>query len=77
MFASNTNWSSFFVPGQEISEYFRTVAEKYDVLKYVWLKHEFKKAVWLEDLHRWEVTILRMEGNTVTIFLSYDLPSPA
>uniref|UniRef100_A0A8H7KFR0 FAD/NAD(P)-binding domain-containing protein n=1 Tax=Bionectria ochroleuca TaxID=29856 RepID=A0A8H7KFR0_BIOOC len=63
-FASNTNWSSFFAPGQEISKYFRTVAEKYDVLKYVRFKHEFKKAVWLEDLHKWEVTILRMEDNT-------------
>ncbi|CAH0027783.1 unnamed protein product [Clonostachys rhizophaga] len=55
---------------QRIEQLDLTIYEKnddvggHDVLKYVRFKHEFKKAVWLEDLHKWEVTILRMEDNT-------------
>lgn len=71
-FASNTNWSSFFAPGQEIHRYFRKVAEKFGVLKHIRFKHVFKEAKWLEDIHRWEVTILRTKDNLVSACLSTD-----
>ncbi|XXH00789.1 hypothetical protein Hte_007140 [Hypoxylon texense] len=64
-FENNPNWSHFFAPGEEISQYFKDVAEKYDVKKYIRFRHVFKSARWLEDKAQWEVTIMRMSDNLV------------
>ncbi|KAK3633145.1 hypothetical protein LTR56_015921 [Elasticomyces elasticus] len=62
-FANNPNWSKFFSPGQEIGEYFRDVADKYEVKKYVRFGHVFKSARWQEDQARWEIRLVRMADN--------------
>lgn len=64
-FANNPDWSHFFAPGAEIGDYFRIVAEKYNVKKYVKFGHVFKSAKWLEDEAQWEITILRAGDNLV------------
>ncbi|OCK74476.1 FAD/NAD(P)-binding domain-containing protein [Lepidopterella palustris CBS 459.81] len=64
-FASNPNWSRFYPPGREFEEYLKTVAKTYDVYKYTKFNHFFQTARWLSDIGQWEVTVLRLEDNTV------------
>ena len=64
-FANNPNWTKFFSPGQEIGDYFRQVAEKYDVKKYVRFGHVFKSATWLEERGQWEINLLRLADDLV------------
>jgi hypothetical protein len=66
-FASNPNWSRFYPPGPEFEEYLRGVAKKYDVYKKTKFAHRFQSATWHEDIGQWEVTVLRMEDNTVSL----------
>ncbi|KAK4938262.1 hypothetical protein LTR10_021241 [Elasticomyces elasticus] len=62
-FANNPDWSKFFSPGQEIGDYFRKVAEKYDAKKYIRFGHLFKSARWLEDKAQWEIKVVRLNHN--------------
>ncbi|KAF2803258.1 FAD/NAD(P)-binding domain-containing protein [Mytilinidion resinicola] len=62
-FANNPNWSHFFSPGKEIGNYFRDVADRYDVRKLVRFGHVFRAARWLEEQTRWEITVLRLSDN--------------
>jgi hypothetical protein len=72
-FANNPNWTHFFSPGQEIGEYFKNVAERYKVPKYVKFEHMFKSAQWIEEDAQWEITILRMSDQLVSIELEHVL----
>lgn len=66
-FASNPNWSRFYPPGPEFQEYLKSVAEKYEVYKKTKFGHRFQSAKWHEDLGQWEVVVLRLSDNTVSI----------
>jgi cation diffusion facilitator CzcD-associated flavoprotein CzcO len=66
-FANNPNWSRFFAPGKETGDYFREVAEKYDVKKYIRFGHIFKSARWLEDKAQWEIKVMRMADQLVRL----------
>lgn len=46
-------------------KYLRKVAHQYDVNRYIKLNHVFRGARWLDDLGKWEVTILRVQDNHV------------
>ncbi|VUC29945.1 unnamed protein product [Clonostachys rosea] len=59
-FANNPNWSHFFSPGKEIAEYFKNVAERYDVKKYIKFGHVFKSATWIEKEAQWEIKVMRI-----------------
>ena len=65
-FANNPNWSKFFSPGQEIGEYFRDVAERYDVKRYIRFGHIFKSAHWRDEQSQWEIKMVRMKDNLVS-----------
>jgi cation diffusion facilitator CzcD-associated flavoprotein CzcO len=69
-FASNPNWSRFYPPGQEFQEYLKTVSREHEVYKYVKFGHKFHSAQWHEDIGQWEVKVLDLSDNTVSIFLT-------
>ncbi|OAL30493.1 hypothetical protein AYO20_08712 [Fonsecaea nubica] len=61
-FANNLNWSSFYAAGPEIHRYLKNVARRYDVERYVKLRHLFLGAQWQAADGKWEVEIEDLES---------------
>ncbi|KAF7555614.1 hypothetical protein G7046_g6521 [Stylonectria norvegica] len=55
--APSTEWSLFYSTAPEILQYFKDVAEKYDLNKYIKLNHTVVGAVWNEEEQLWHVRI--------------------
>ncbi len=64
-FASNPEWSRFYATGPEIHNYLKDIAWKYDVEKYVRLRHFFRKAEWDERTQQWKITLTNLATNEV------------
>lgn len=56
-FDSNHAWTQFYASAPEILEYWKRVADKYDVRKFMKLSHNVKNAVWHEESAQWDVTV--------------------
>ncbi|KAL1976785.1 hypothetical protein VTN31DRAFT_3067 [Thermomyces dupontii] len=56
-FDYNTDWTEEFAQGHEIREYWQKIARKYNVYDRLRLKQKIKKAEWLADEAKWELTI--------------------
>ena len=69
-FASNPRWSRFYPPGAEFENYLRVVAKKFGVYDNTKFLHKFLTAKWIEEDGEWEVTLLRLEDNTVSLDIS-------
>ncbi|PWN90695.1 cyclohexanone monooxygenase [Acaromyces ingoldii] len=67
-FAPNPDWSSFYAPASEIRKYWASVAEKYDVLKYVQLERKVIGMYWERDQEgMWSVDVEEVgTGNRTT-----------
>ncbi|OAA60207.1 Flavin monooxygenase-like protein [Niveomyces insectorum RCEF 264] len=63
--ARNPNWSSYYSSSEEIWQYFKDVATKYDLEKYVQLKTTVKSATWDESEGQWKLKILSRDGAIV------------
>ncbi|KIW30173.1 uncharacterized protein PV07_05935 [Cladophialophora immunda] len=50
-------WTSFYSAAPEILEYFKAVASKHGLYKYIKLQHKVVEAVWDEDTNRWLLKI--------------------
>ncbi|KAJ4247535.1 hypothetical protein NW762_013215 [Fusarium torreyae] len=57
--APSPEWTSFYSSAPEILQYFKDVAEKYDLNKYIRLNHKVVGAFWDEDAQKWHVRIQR------------------
>ncbi|KAF5988508.1 monooxygenase [Fusarium coicis] len=70
----NPNWSRFYVSAEEIFEYFKGCAVKWDCMKFVKLSHRVVRAQWSEEKATWEVEIQTADGSTFVdecnVFLS-------
>ncbi|OJJ01771.1 hypothetical protein ASPVEDRAFT_192049 [Aspergillus versicolor CBS 583.65] len=56
-FEPNPKWKSYYAHSPEIHEYFMEFCEKYNLRKYIKLRHRVTSAVWCEDRGKWEVRI--------------------
>ena len=56
-FESNPAWSTFYASAPEILEYWKKVADKYDVRKYMKLSHKVQEARWSEEEGRWHLKV--------------------
>jgi cation diffusion facilitator CzcD-associated flavoprotein CzcO len=54
-FAPNPNWSSTFSPQEEILDYLKGCAERFDVLPHVCFDTELEGAAWDEDESLWRI----------------------
>lgn len=54
---SNTAWSQFYASGSEILQYWKRVAKKYDLEKYMKLSHVVNEARWDEGEAKWKVSV--------------------
>ncbi|KAM0266699.1 hypothetical protein ACHAPA_006621 [Fusarium lateritium] len=57
--APSPDWTSFYSSAPEILQYFKDVAEKYDLNKYIRLNHKVVGAFWDEGAQKWHVRIQR------------------
>ncbi|KAK5989781.1 FAD-binding monooxygenase moxY [Cladobotryum mycophilum] len=64
--ARNPSWSRYYSPGNEIWQYFKDVATKYNLERYVKLSHRVQSAKWDEDKGVWKLTIGTPDGGTIT-----------
>ncbi|KAL1863105.1 hypothetical protein Daus18300_008097 [Diaporthe australafricana] len=55
--APSAEWTSFYSGAPEILQYFKDVAEKYDLNKYIRLCHKVVGAYWNEEDQMWHVKI--------------------
>ncbi|WP_375574766.1 flavin-containing monooxygenase [Paracidovorax oryzae] len=56
-FEPNPRWSRVFAPQEEILEYLRHCARRYDLLRHVRLRSEVASAAWDESAQRWMVQL--------------------
>ncbi|KAI1630479.1 cyclohexanone monooxygenase [Exophiala viscosa] len=54
---SNPNWSNFYSTSQEILKYFKEIADKYALYKYIKLNHYVHDAKWDEEAGIWNVKV--------------------
>lgn len=57
-------WSKFYSGAAEILEYFKSVADKYGLRKYIKLRHSVDRAEWDETTGKWTVKVTNHEDNT-------------
>ena len=60
--ARNPNWSAYYSSAEEIWQYFKDVAVKYDLEKYVQLNATVESATWNDDSGQWKLRILAADG---------------
>ncbi|TDZ35544.1 FAD-binding monooxygenase moxY [Colletotrichum trifolii] len=61
--APSPDWTQFYSGAPEILKYFKDVAEKYDLNKYIRLNHTVVGALWDEREHMWTVEVQRQDGS--------------
>lgn len=66
--ARNTNWSRYYSSSEEIWQYFKDVATKYDLEKYVQLNTTVESATWDEAGGQWKVKIIGPDGKEADDF---------
>ncbi|KAH0842471.1 hypothetical protein AYO21_10774 [Fonsecaea monophora] len=59
--AKSPDWERYYSGSKQIYQYFRKIAEDYDVLKYARLNHKVVHAEWLAGPGKWKVTVMRNE----------------
>jgi cation diffusion facilitator CzcD-associated flavoprotein CzcO len=64
--APNPNWKKFYSGSEELWNYFKDVAEKFNLLQYVKLQHRVVNAKWNEAIAKWSVSIKKDDS---TVFL--------
>ncbi|KAI1862728.1 uncharacterized protein JN550_010065 [Neoarthrinium moseri] len=60
--ARNPNWSAYYSSSEEIWQYFKDVAVKYDLEKYVQLNTRVQSATWDEAGGKWRLKLLGPKG---------------
>lgn len=63
--ARNPNWSHFYSSSREIWQYFKDIATKFDLERYIQFKTTVQSAIWHEDRGQYEVKILRADGTQI------------
>ncbi|KAG8415761.1 hypothetical protein J3458_009582 [Metarhizium acridum] len=70
-FAPKKDWSDKFAPGQEIRDYWQSVARKYNVYKYAKFGHRVDSAAWDADAGKWSLRVTETKSGSLST-LEYD-----
>lgn len=62
--ARNPNWSQYYSESPEIWKYFKDIADRLGLNKYIKLRHEVVKAEWKDDAGQWEITIRNLDDGS-------------
>lgn len=60
--ARNPNWSQYYSSSEEIWRYFKDVAVKYNLEKYVKFNSAVESATWNEETGKWEIKLQGPDG---------------
>ncbi|OAP57929.1 hypothetical protein AYL99_08667 [Fonsecaea erecta] len=55
--AKNPYWSQFYSDGKEILQYFKDVVDRFDLAKFIRLRHEITGSFWDSDRGRWDIHV--------------------
>jgi cation diffusion facilitator CzcD-associated flavoprotein CzcO len=64
-FESDVQWTKFYAEAPEILQYWRRVAEKYDIKKYMKFGHECIEARWNEETSKWHVRFRKLDSDEI------------
>ncbi|KAH9479351.1 Putative sterigmatocystin biosynthesis monooxygenase stcW [Psilocybe cubensis] len=64
-FEPNPHWSSVYSGSEEIQRYFQNFSKKYELEKYIKLKHQVSKATWDDKKGGWDVEIANLSNGNV------------
>ncbi|PPR04643.1 hypothetical protein CVT24_011861 [Panaeolus cyanescens] len=64
-FEPKTDWTSVYAPAAEIRQYFEDFAEKYELNRYIKLKHQVTEAIWNASSGEWNLSVKRAEDNSI------------
>jgi hypothetical protein len=56
-FEPNLEWTQFYASAKEIRQYWERVADKYDCMKFIKLKHEVNYARWDAEKSEWQLRV--------------------
>ncbi|KAJ7063538.1 FAD/NAD-P-binding domain-containing protein [Mycena amicta] len=56
------DWSEYYSTGGEIQEYYRSLVTKFELWKYIKLRHEVIHAEWNDEKHKWCVRVRGPDG---------------
>lgn len=60
--ARNPNWSAYYSSSKEIWQYFKDVARKFDLEKYVKFNTTVESATWNEEKGQWMLSLIDADG---------------
>lgn len=61
--AKNPNWSAYYSSSEEIWQYFKDIATKFGLEKYVKFKTTVESATWDEESGQWKLKLLAPDGS--------------
>ncbi len=64
--APNPDWKDFYSSSKELWQYFKRVAEDFNILPFVKLRHEVIAAEWREGDARWKVSVTKNDKSIIT-----------
>ena len=56
-FEGNPDWSKFYVGQEEIHDYIKRTAKKYNLTKYIQLSTTIKETIWDETSGKWKIKL--------------------
>jgi len=62
-FEPNPNWSKSYSGQEEIWEYLRNVAKKYDIYPNIKFHHRVTSTEWDEKVNKWHIKVLNIKSN--------------
>jgi cation diffusion facilitator CzcD-associated flavoprotein CzcO len=54
-------WSQYYAEAPEIFAYFKMIVDKYDLAKYIKLRHRVDRAEWDESEGQWHITVTDLD----------------
>jgi cation diffusion facilitator CzcD-associated flavoprotein CzcO len=64
--APNPEWNKFYSGSEELWKYFKRVAQDFDIMTNVRLRHRVSGAEWMEDDARWKLSIVKDDRCIIT-----------
>ncbi|KAL4876146.1 hypothetical protein BJY04DRAFT_231971 [Aspergillus karnatakaensis] len=61
-FEPKPDWPNYYATSQQIHEYMRGVADKYECNQYIRYQHTIKSAIWSEEKAKWELQVQQSNG---------------
>lgn len=58
------NWSKYYSEAPEIHAYFKGIVDKYNLLKYIKLRHRIDHAEWNDETSKWRIKITNLADNS-------------